>query len=114
MERYHEVGLQRMISEIKRLGEPSSHTIAKLDATLASQFSDTQQRVHVLTGRLKASGFSHSHMMDEAWEGRISYGDGLTYAEVSLGNRNGDFMAGIHGFEGQYRLAIDDHFEGNS
>lgn len=53
---------------------PGEETALALSAVLAAGFEETQQRVHVQTGSLKASGRMKSSTRGDEWEGEISYG----------------------------------------
>lgn len=121
--RMTEVGLTEMIDEIGRVGgEPSFRVIAKLEETLAENFAMTQERVHVITGSLKLSGFTDSHWDPESygWTGTIIYGGASTgpnnpvdYAiyEMARGGEH-DFMADVPEDDHGYKEAIEQHFKG--
>ncbi len=64
--------------ELRRLADgPDRRHLLALDTILTAQFLDTQYRVHVITGSLKASGRHDSRGDRTRWEGEISYGGPL-------------------------------------
>lgn len=61
--------------EIDRLAKGLTYSdILRFESVLASQYTSTQRRVHVVTGSLKLSGKVESDATDNKWEGSISYG----------------------------------------
>lgn len=56
--------------ELDRLKHPP---VIELEGVLATTFEITQGRVHVITGKLKASGHPSSEYRDEIWSGTLSY-----------------------------------------
>lgn len=106
------VGLDGMIRETARLSrDPGGAARAALDATLHAAFDDTQARTHVVSGRLKQSGWVTSHTFDGEWEGRISYGDGLDYATFAMAEGSNMF-ANLPSFGAGYEAALDFHLRG--
>lgn len=65
-----EVDLGRIPRELERLEHPP---VIELEGVLATTFSITQGRVHVITGKLKASGRPSSTYVEDVWEGTLSY-----------------------------------------
>lgn len=116
MARYEVDGLEEMIREVGRIGDgPSPQTRERLDAVLAAQFADTQERVGVDTGDLLASGRVESDYdpVSRTWEGTITYGAANNPAvEYALYHRHdddgSDFFAGLVGYEPLYEEIIDD------
>jgi hypothetical protein len=53
---------------------PGEETLVELSRTLAAGFAETQARVHVVTGSLKASGRVRNSRDHDSWEGEITYG----------------------------------------
>lgn len=99
---------------------PSAKTVAKLDAVLAAAFAENQERAHLLSGSLKASGRMSSEVNGQVWTGRISYGGAspgpnsvVDYAiyELHKGGSH-DFMPGLHEYDGRLKAVMNDHFDG--
>lgn len=62
--------------ELNRLKDlPGREGSAVLDSVLASAFSDAQEKVHILSGSLKASGRSYSTDDGDVWTGTMHWGD---------------------------------------
>lgn len=88
----------------------------QLEEVLAAAFEDTQQRVHILSGSLKASGKSESDFQDDEWTGTITYG-GVLWATPAPGPPNDpvDYAiyemarGGAHNFFGGLP-PFEDHF----
>lgn len=72
--------MDKMAARLDRV--PTLKDKAYLDAVLETGFKMTQGAVHVITGSLKSSGKSSSHVRGKTWIGTISYGG------VSLGVNN--------------------------
>jgi hypothetical protein len=107
-------------------GAPSYKVTGKLEAALQKVFMDTQERVHIITGSLKASGKTNTEFDGELWEGEIEYGgelwgppspgppnDPVEYAifEMARGGDH-DFFGGIQQYEDDFEDAINEHFPG--
>lgn len=119
------IDLDPMIDEVGRIGgQPAFRTIARLEAVLALQFADTQERTHILTGSLKISGRPESDY-DSAtrhWSASITYGgeapgainNPVDYAiyEMARGGDH-DFFAGLSRYDDLYPEAINSHFTGD-
>lgn len=68
-------GLDEMIDAMKAIRKgPSFKTIAKFESHLDKAFAVTQANVHVISGRLKASGHTESDWKSNVWTGQINYG----------------------------------------
>lgn len=122
------IQLDEIIKDLRRLGGPPGFKVVHgLEAALAAAFADTQERTHIITGSLKASGTSESDFSSShVWEGTITYGgklhrpplgpgppnDPVDYAIFEM-NRGGDhdFFAGLPYFDHMFVSAIDKHFE---
>lgn len=92
-------------SDVERLVEkietaPSDKTELALERVLSQAYGITQTVVHVITGRLKASGMVTSRSEGPVWEGEIHYGG---TAEVDYAfyeaNRNGTHNFALAAFE---------------
>ncbi len=120
--------------ELNRLAAgPTPVDIRRFSAVLTAQFQHTQQRVHIITGSLRASGKEDAGETEHGWEGQISYGgpapgfrhDPVKYADEERGrqgrgypgtniagdtNSNHDFMAPVFnaGYNRQYIQAMLD------
>lgn len=57
-------------AELERLQHPP---LLGLESVLAANFATTEARVHVITGRLLASGHPSSEFDSDIWSGTISY-----------------------------------------
>ncbi len=53
---------------------PSSTGVAALNSALDALFLETQARVHVITGSLRASGKTDDRTRGHVWVGEITYG----------------------------------------
>jgi hypothetical protein len=65
-----EVDLDGIPRELERLSHPP---VIELEGVLAATFAITQARVHVITGKLKASGHPSSTYADDVWDSTIAY-----------------------------------------
>jgi hypothetical protein len=71
---YWEMWLDGAGDELDRLSRgPDAHTIASMEAALLEGFGITEERVHVITGALKASGHPASSFDSRVWEGVINF-----------------------------------------
>jgi len=116
-------GLDAMIKAMAEVGKVSFTTTARLEAVLAKAFGASQERVHVISGRLKASGHTQSDFRGNSWSGEIIYGGEGSRAEYAIyeyardGNRNiPPFTPHKHwmdftDFEPEFEKAIDSHFD---
>jgi hypothetical protein len=60
--------------ELDRLARgPGAETIAEMETALLEGYTLTEGRVHVITGRLLASGHPDSSFSGDAWEGVINF-----------------------------------------
>lgn len=71
--------------------EPTPATRAALDSVLAQAFTQTQINVHVISGRLRNSGYVtsdvHRRPRSVRYTGVISYGLGVPYSKYEMGER---------------------------
>jgi hypothetical protein len=65
-----EVDLDGTADELARLQEPPTR---RLEAVLATTFATTEARVHVITGKLLASGRVSSDFNGDVWTGTLEY-----------------------------------------
>jgi hypothetical protein len=105
--------------ELDRLSHgPDNTTIARFEAALLKGYMITEERVHVITGELLASGHPSSNRDPGTWEGVISYarypgifelarGDAAS-AEHPYPGRHYFFDPGGHEFEKDVRQAFWD------
>lgn len=117
-------GLDEQIDEVVRVGRPSFQTVGRLEAILRRGFLDTQARVHVDTGHLKASGTTESDFDGLTWEGAIYYGvpgdahwwrdPSATYAifEMARGGSH-NFFGGLPSLHDEYMAVIAAHLRGD-
>jgi len=115
-------GLDAMIKAMAEVGKVSFVTTAKLEAVLAKAFGASQERVHVISGRLQASGHTQSDLKGNAWSGEIIYGGETSEAPYAVyeyaraGDRNvPPFTPHKHWmdfdeFENDFESAIDTHY----
>lgn len=116
-------GLDSLIKEIREMGSPPSfHVTGALESVLDAAFAKTQSQVHVISGRLKASGHTESDFNGKVWSGAIHYG-GISgtpaYYAIYEMYRGGfhpdgtphDWFAGLEVFDKAIEEAIDKHFE---
>jgi len=97
--------------DLLRVGEgPDMRHRRRFDATLTKQFQDTQLRVHVITGSLKASGrFRSNGRLGGGWEGTIVYGQWpLASAPVPGPPRNP-----MHYARYEYEKPTDERYDHN-
>lgn len=66
-----EVSAERAIAELDRLA--TGPGTARFDALMTTYYGMVAGKVHILTGRLKASGSMVSSWDGGTWEGTISY-----------------------------------------
>lgn len=90
--------------------EPHADTIIRLESILSTAFAATQAKVHVITGRLRASGRISSSITDGHWSGEITYGGpgtGVEYAwyEERRGGHH-DYMEPAEGLDDAFAEAI--------
>lgn len=67
-------GLDELIEALIAFGKPDHIATMPLEMVLAEGFVATQAAVHVISGRLKASGRTSSHFDGFTWEGSVEYG----------------------------------------
>lgn len=72
--RVDETGLRELEGVLIEFSKPTHLAVTPLEVVLASGFVATQEAVHVRSGRLKASGRTHSHFNGTTWEGEVEYG----------------------------------------
>lgn len=76
-----------MGDELDRLTRgPVGETLARMEAALATGFITTEARVHIITGRLKASGHPTSSFDGGRWEGEINFARYPGIFELARGN----------------------------
>lgn len=121
--RYEVHGLKGMIRALKDVSDdPSWKTTGKLETVLASAYATTQARVHIITGRLKASGRTASDFTGKVWSGEVRYGGPKStpaYYGIYEMHRKGvkpglgphDFYDGLEVYDPQFVAAIDSHFD---
>ena len=107
-------GLREATRYLEKVAAPlGPEVITALESTWGAAFLDTQNRAHVLTGALKASGQKSSEYDSGQWEGRISYGGpGAEQAvyEAAKGAEH-DPLSGMPVFSERLIDAIEKHFE---
>lgn len=114
-------GLDGMIEAMRIVQRPNFLVTHSLETVLKAAFKQTQEDVHVISGRLKDSGHTETDFDGVTWEGSINYGGPqgtpAYYAIYEMG-RSGikhgtphDFFAGLEEFDGQFEEAIDSHFK---
>jgi len=84
-----EVDADAVIRELDRLarGPGAGETTFRLEAILVSAFAATQERVHVMTGVLKASGHPTSGFDGETWTGEIGFARHPGIFELARGDQ---------------------------
>lgn len=111
---------------MKGLGKVDFEVTAGMEGALNAAFAKTQANVHVITGKLKASGMTNTDFDGRSWSGTISYGGpkgspayyGI-YEQRRHGNRPDwaahpphDMFAGLGAeFDPLFENAIDEHFK---
>lgn len=120
-------GLDELIDALQQVQSPTFVVTGRLEEVLNKAFAVTQTRVHFISGRLKASGYTETDFDGKAWEGSINYGGMVTppgydtpaYYGVYELNRSGtrpdgtphDFYSGLDIFDKEFEDAIDSHFK---
>lgn len=66
--------LDNAIQTAKKMGVPPYKLVGELEAVFAEAYLDTQDKTHIITGSLKASGKKATDFDGNDWEGTISYG----------------------------------------
>lgn len=79
-----DVDLGNVPRELARLEHPP---VIELEGVLATTFAITQARVHVITGKLKASGHPDSEYFNDIWSGTLSYDGNPGIFELARGPR---------------------------
>lgn len=116
---YYTVYLDGAGDELDRLARgPDMKTIAAMESALLRGFSITEERVHVITGALKASGHPESYHDEFTWSGQMNYDRNPGIFELARGNaatrhhpfpgRHYFFDPGGHEFEAGVRQAFWD------
>lgn len=115
-------GLRDMIDALRLVERrPSFRTTARLETVLQTAYGVTQANVHVITGRLKASGRTKTDFDGDRWTGEIIYGgpsNSPAYYGLYEMHREGvkpgfgphDFFDGLQAFDSAFENAIDSHF----
>jgi hypothetical protein len=73
-----------VLAELTRLGHPPYF---RLESVLATTFTITEARVHVISGALLASGHTSSSLADDLWTGTLSYARYPGIFELARGNK---------------------------
>lgn len=76
--------IKEWVKVLRGLHEPSWHTTQELETVLDAMYMQTQENVHVITGKLKASGLTSSNYRRGRWSGTISYGGEGTSAPYAV------------------------------
>lgn len=116
---YFTVFLDGAGDELDRLARgPGMKTIAEMEAALLGGYVITEERVHVITGELKASGHPESYFDQFTWSGQMNYDRHPGIFELARGNaptrhhpfpgRHYFFDPGGHVFEKGVRQAFWD------
>jgi hypothetical protein len=119
----YETGMDGLLKYVRKVAAPPTfHVTSGLEAALDACFAHTQAQVHIISGRLKASGFPESDLDGHIWEGSVNYG-GVSGTPAYYGiyecYRGGtrpdgtphDFFSGLEQFDSAFEAAIDAHFE---
>lgn len=73
--------------ELDRLAKgPDAHTVAAWETALLTGYATTESRVHVITGKLKASGHPSSEHDLTSWTGTIEFDHVPGIFELARGN----------------------------
>lgn len=114
-----------MIDALDQVSDkPNYKTLGLLEGTLSGAFFITQAQVHIITGRLKASGRRESSLSDggHTWTGEIKYGGPSgtpayygVYELYRHGSKPGfgphDYFTGLEVFDEGFENAIHRHFD---
>jgi hypothetical protein len=85
--------------ELDRLAAgPPPETIARMEAAVLTCFVATDQRVHVITGALRASGHPQSSYDLHVWSGQVNYARNPGIFELA----RGDAPTRHHPFPGRH------------
>ena len=87
-----EVNLDGTAVNLERLTHPPT---AELEAVLATTFAITEARVHVITGRLKASGRPVSEHFHDTWSGTLEFAGDPGIYELARGPRKTKYHGGL-------------------
>lgn len=68
-----EIDASDVLHELDRLAAGPAPVVENFEAILLSSFLATQGHVHVITGKLKASGHPDSSFDGEVWSGSLLY-----------------------------------------
>lgn len=113
-------------ARLEESAQPHYKTTVELEALLRSAFLVTQEKVHVITESLKASGKTETDFDGDTWTGTIIYGgslwrvpspgppnDPVRYAiyEIARGGDH-DFFAGLETFGTQIEEILHGGFPG--
>jgi hypothetical protein len=90
-----EVDLDGTADELERLQHPP---ILALESVLMTTFAETEMRVHVDTGSLKASGHPTSSLAGDIWDGTLSYDRYPGIFELARGPRPSRYQHDSHFF----------------
>lgn len=109
-------GLDELIAAVHLFGNPNHIATFPLEAVLQSGFLATQAHVHVISGRLRASGRTSSHFDGTTWEGAVEYGgphDTPAYYAIFELARGGthDFLAPMDDLDSRIEDAFSLWFE---
>ena len=102
------MNLSSLKRELQRLAEmPTPETSAHLGRVIDQAFLDTQRRVHVETGVLKASGERVTSSYGSEWRGRIGYGkDPAYYGQWEFARDGHDPFVGLNQYEDEISDAV--------
>lgn len=113
-------GLDNLINPFERMSKGLDFRgVNRFEKTLFLAFAETQARVHVLTGRLKASGTKRSNNDGSVWTGEIEYLHHPGVFELARGDKptrnhpegGHDFFGGLDDFTAKFEENIDDYFK---
>lgn len=74
--------------ELDRLEKgPAGETVVRMEAALVAGYTLSESRVHVITGKLKATGHVTSSFDADTWEGQVAFARNPGIFELWRGNR---------------------------
>lgn len=108
-------GLNELIDALHLFSKPNHLATLPLELVLAAGFAATQAHVHVISGRLKASGRTSSHFDGNTWEGAVEYGgprESPAYYGIFELARGGthDFLAPMDDLDSKFGDAFSEWF----
>lgn len=125
---FHEGGesIANWKARLEESAQPHYKTTVELEALLNTAFKVTQEKVHIITESLKASGKTDTDFDGDTWTGSIIYGgalwkvptpgppnDPVVYAiyEIARGGDH-DFFAGLESFGTEIEEILNGGFPG--